>query len=208
MAAIGRAFSPTRRGRRAVTLLELLLTLSLLVALMALAWPALDGPLARQRLLSAADQIRSKWGQARVQAMSSGQTYLFRCVVDSDRYMIECRSGPEFVADAIAAEGPDGFAAETYESAATQKTEYRLPESVTFVAGEASQDARANAINYGTDSPSGVQEDWSEAILFYPDGTTSTARLVLKNHRDYCIELSLRGLTGAMSVGDSYSAEE
>ena len=109
MAAIGRRFSPARPARRALTLLELLLTMSLLVALMALAWPALDGPLAHQRLRSAADQVRAKWGQARVQAMSSGRTYLFRCVAEGDRYMIECRSGPEYVPDAVAREGPDGF---------------------------------------------------------------------------------------------------
>jgi len=208
MAAVGRGFSAAGRGRRAVTLLELLLTLSLLVALMALAWPALDGPLARQRLRSAADQVRARWGQARVQAMSTGQTYLFRCVVNSDRYTIECRSGPEFVADAIDVEGTEGFAEDSDDSADTQKSEYTLPEKVTFVAGEASQDARAQTVDYGTDSPGGSEEDWSEPILFYPDGTTSTARLVLRNQRDYCIELSLRGLTGATRVGDTYAAEE
>ena len=82
------------------------------------------------------------------------------------------------------------------------------PENVTFVAGEASLEARAETVDYGTDSLGSVEADWSQPILFYPDGTTSTARLVLKNERDHSIELSLRGLTGAVTVSDSYAAEE
>ncbi|MDR0391633.1 MAG: prepilin-type N-terminal cleavage/methylation domain-containing protein, partial [Planctomycetaceae bacterium] len=35
---------------------------------------------------------------------------------------------------------------------------------------------------------------WSTPIFFYPDGTCSTAALLLKNSKDQCIEIRLRGM--------------
>jgi len=37
---------------------------------------------------------------------------------------------------------------------------------------------------------------WSSPIFFYPDGSTSTAAILLKNEAGRCIEVRLRGLTG------------
>ena len=41
----------------------------------------------------------------------------------------------------------------------------------------------------------------SDPILFYPDGTTSTSRLRLHNEYGRWMELSIRGLTGVVTVG-------
>jgi len=41
---------------------------------------------------------------------------------------------------------------------------------------------------------------WSTPIFFYPDGTTSTAAILLKNEAGRCIEIRLRGLTGTSMV--------
>ena len=37
---------------------------------------------------------------------------------------------------------------------------------------------------------------WSSPIFFYPDGSSSTAAILLKNNAGRCIEVRLRGLTG------------
>ena len=37
--------------------------------------------------------------------------------------------------------------------------------------------------------------------------TTSTATLILENQHERRIKISIRGLTGAMAVGDTYSSE-
>ena len=43
---------------------------------------------------------------------------------------------------------------------------------------------------------------WSTPIFFYPDGSTSTAAILLKNEAGRCIEVRLRGLTGSgMATG-------
>ena len=59
--------------RAGVTLIELLLVLALLVILATLAYPAYVGPMKNQQLRRSADQIRSAWGQAQVQAMKTGR---------------------------------------------------------------------------------------------------------------------------------------
>ena len=49
-------------------------------------------------------------------------------------------------------------------------------------------------IRYG-ETP-GEEGMWSSPIFFYPDGSTTTAALLLKNSTGRCIEIRLRGLTG------------
>jgi len=41
---------------------------------------------------------------------------------------------------------------------------------------------------------------WSTPIFFYPDGSTSTAAILLKNAAGRCIEIRLRGLTGTSTA--------
>jgi hypothetical protein len=45
-------------------------------------------------------------------------------------------------------------------------------------------------------------------ILFYPDGTTSTAEVTIKNERGKYITIKLRGLTGAARVTNWFTVEE
>ena len=44
---------------------------------------------------------------------------------------------------------------------------------------------------------------WSTPIFFYPDGSTSTAAVLLKNESGRCIEVRLRGLTGKGTVTET-----
>ena len=87
--------APRRLGsRRAFTLVEVLLTLAILVIMAGVTWSALQRPLARQRLHSAVDAVRTDWCQARVDAMKSGHTYSFRYLVHGDRYHLGPQEDP------------------------------------------------------------------------------------------------------------------
>ncbi|MGL4594298.1 MAG: pilus assembly FimT family protein [Thermoguttaceae bacterium] len=53
---------------------------------------------------------------------------------------------------------------------------------------------------------------WSTPIFLFPDGTASTAAILLKNERGQCIEVRIRGLTGQaipceMTTTELYSGE-
>lgn len=216
---IGRRLQSTGNRRRAFTLAEILLTMCLLVILAALAWPALDKPLAGLRLRKAADRIRAEWRTARVEAMDSGQTYIFR-YNDQNRFRIEpylpSQGGFGVAGTGGAATAEDstlgdalGARADGASDPGTAGTviEDSLPEGVTFVSSETAGDQRATTISSASEPSDLAEAGWSEPILFYPDGTTSTAQLVLKNEHDRYVDVRMRGLTGVVKVGDVYTAQ-
>jgi hypothetical protein len=184
-----------------------MLVLAIIVITTAFAWPALERPMADLRLRKAADVVRTEWARTRVKAMSKGETYLFYCAAASGQYRIQCQAG----AEPVAAELLGGLAGSQTLSntvpttaAAEEKT---LPEGITFYAENLGLSVMDPAALGPMDS-SLDSAVWSEPVMFYPDGTTSDAQLQLKNENDRVIELSLRGLTGTVSVGDVTSVGE
>ena len=78
-----------RLHRRALTLLEIILVLTLMCVLGSMAYITVMRPMASQRLETAADQLRAEWLRARNRAMSRGVTYAFRCSQESGAYTVE-----------------------------------------------------------------------------------------------------------------------
>jgi len=201
---------PRSTRRRAVTLIELILVLAILVVITAMAWPALDRPISNQRLRKAADRIRTEWTRARVKAMTDGVTCVFRYTLYEDGYSIETEGDSDFMPRDGTASSLGGLTMDQAELPARSQeySERKLPENIVFSAGETTYDTRSTMISSSGESRSSIQSGLSDPILFFPDGTTSTARLSLRNTEfDYEIELTLRGIIGAVSVSDTYTAE-
>ncbi len=207
---------PTSPTRPAFTLLELMLVLTLLAVLAAFAWPALDGPMAANRLYRSGEKIRAEWRQARVDAMSSGTTRIFRFAPDENRYAIEAESECPFLSSGDTF-GAGSFASQDSAAAGSvSRKERTLPGDVTFGQCQVETDTRADMYGANADSAfGGASETFSATIsdssldagpyssspiLFFADGTTSTARLLLKNERGHQVEVRLRGLTGVVAV--------
>ena len=173
----------------------MLLVLALMSALAALAIPSFQGPLADRRLRSAAEHVRAAWLTARSEAMTSGQIYMFRFEPETADYTI----GPW--------EGGDPLEAASVASSELGATPTVLPEGVTFVGGVALQDTRSAAA--GADAgASAAGGSSAPPVLFYTDGSTSTAELRLAHEIGLGVTLSMRGLTGVVTMGDTYPLEE
>lgn len=191
----------SRLRRRGLSLMEMMLVLAVLVAVAAMAVPALQGPMDDQRLRKSADLVRSQWAQARVAAMKTGRMQMFRYEIGGELYSIQPWQGQT---DAVEASG-DLTANPLTEDTISQigaknannplgLTGVKLPPGIKFFSGEATTDSRSlevSASAVGTDAGSGL----SQPIIFYPDGSTTDARLVLTNER-FFVRLDLRGLTG------------
>ena len=93
----------------------------------------------------------------------------------------------------------------------------RLPEGITFL----SDDSGSSSYDLVSDDTSLLLESHestgssqfrnsrsSQAIWFHTDGTTSDARIILKDEYANYVVVSLRGLTGAAKVSRILSAEE
>lgn len=193
-----------RFERGAFTFLEVLLTLAILAITAAFAWPALDRPLAEQRLQKAAESITAAWIGARVDAIEAGQTCRFSYTPGGNRFRIE-RDDAAIDLDAEPTLSVGGASAGLAEPSSTR--EESLPDGVLFYSEDMPPvDADRPAVPVEEIASDAVS--WSEPLAFESDGSSADFRVVLRNQYGTTVEVSLRGLTGVATIGDRLRAED
>jgi prepilin-type N-terminal cleavage/methylation domain-containing protein len=193
------------------SLLELMLVLGLLVIVAALAYPSVTGPLDNSRLRYAGEQVRACWARARTKAMESGRTYVFRCKPAGNTYIIEpWINNDDLLESDLVTQGGVAVGESAQEAAAVLQgpKEETLPENVIFVSSEIVAETRSQLLAATADSTTELDPTWSPPIFFYPDGTATTARLVLMNQRDRYMLVTLRGMTGVVTTRGLLTREE
>jgi len=198
-----------------MTLVEVSLVLALLVVLAAVMWPQLDRPLAAERLKRSADQLRADFTKARVAAMESGRTHAFQLDTSTGRYSVvpldDLSDSDPFSLPAVGAMqvAPvlEGELPEGVRLALLNAVDDVTPPPV-FGGGMVSGPAASNPAAADpalSGSPNGGPIGQAAAIVyFHPDGTTSSAVAMLAGEFELAVDVRLRGLTGATSVGEVY----
>jgi prepilin-type N-terminal cleavage/methylation domain-containing protein len=189
--------SSNRRAclRRGLTLIELILVLALLVAISAISLPLMQNQFSWAALHGAGDLLRGAWAQARFAAMQSGQTQVFRFEPNGSRFQIVALNALDSPANnELEPEDPES---RSDSPEFVRLSQNRLPEDITFFGGNISSSAQLMAT-----LPGATEGVWSQPILFYPDGTTSDASLLLANEKQVAIRVTLRGLTGISQTID------
>lgn len=186
---------PHSNLRTGLTLVEVCLVLALLVIIGAVAAPLMEGSVSRAGLESGAGLVRGAWARARLAAMDSGQTHVFRFEPRASRFQIITLDqlgmpASEMVAPEVA--NPEHTVADML-----RLPQSRLPDGVVFAAGDISESSQVLA-TLGT----AAQSAWSAPILFHPDGTTSDASIVLANAAQNTVRVTLRGLTGIANTSE------
>ena len=174
--------------RNAFTLIELILVLGVIVMIFSLAIPLATRAIGSHSLRQSADRVRIAMGEARVEAIKTGQVQALFLQVGSNWFNVAPFSQ-------IAAQ--QGLAARQNQLNADQSPidirENQLPTGVLFASGVTFDDSRA-ADTYqrsGASNNSVIQP-----ILFYPDGTAQDARVYLQDKQFNTTSVELRGLTG------------
>jgi len=202
------------RARAGFTLFEVLLVFSLLALLAAIVWPALDAPFAAQTLKSSAEQWRGDFTKARVAAMNSGRVQMLSFDATANAYGV-------VALDDLTTSDPFSAAAEPSAMSLAPTFVRTLPDGVALRELASLDDVTAppqspmhvpmqpmlpptSNIAAGSDPTAAAASPAyaTSPVYFPPDGTTSSARVVLVNDRGMHVEVRLRGLTGAVSVGD------
>ena len=208
---------PVRQAidRHAFTLLELLLSLVVFAAIASVALPGAAILLADRKIVRGGDQLRIEMTRTRVDAMRGGRVMLMEAAIGGSQFRIRPYfSSSDSVETSGGNSGQSGLGTGADQAVvssviidqdATQA--FQIPdqlsvESVQVVSAargaEISQAASFNQVGGGSDLD-GTQQ-WSQPILFYPDGTTSTAAVTIADERFGKVIVKLRGITGDASV--------
>jgi len=203
---IGRRCENPWYDRRGFTMVEVLLTLCLLAAVAVMCWPSFKDSFANQRLRAAANRVRAEWLRARAEAMNSDAVYVFRYTLGGSQFSVESRPDPDSIVEASLGDGMGGGG--NFEDPSTRLRAFpgTLPDGIVFAASQIAHDVRADTV--AAIDTSGQVPGEMDPIFFFPDGTATTAQLRLQNDRGRAIDLSLRGLTGVVTVGDVLASEE
>lgn len=197
---------------RGFTLLELMLVLAIIAALSAIAVPRLSDMFERQKLRGAANELRLVWDTARIKAMRTGQAQIFNCVPGTGGYTVKplmLMSDATGVGQgATVALGTGGVAETTATGQLTAADPSvaageQLAESITFVGCRVVGSLRAMATTQESQSTGSGEvnmQNMAQTVIFYPDGSTTTAEVQIQNVRGDIRAVQIRGLTGHSRV--------
>ena len=183
-----------RVQRSGFTLIELLMVLAILVIAAGLAIPFTLRSFTSHQITKAADLVRAEMNEARLQSMRTGEVYGFFYFPESGNY----KTAP--FNDEMNRILQDSN--RRRDSATSTNFEFGdglLPSGILFADGETIDDARAES----EFQENAVSTD-VRPILFYPDGTSQSARLLLKNYEEDFVEIKLRGMTGTSTSAPVY----
>lgn len=172
--------------------MEILLVLAIVVILAAAVAPSFRGLGRGMALKSAANIIRAELTRAHVAAMRTSRIQVFQYELGGRKFKVE-----PWIASDDALESKDG---EQSAPPPAKKTEPTLPDGIKFVAGDAAVESRSEKISQ--ELTDGAGTTWSRPIMFYPDGSTGDAYIVVGNEHNHGIRIDLRGMTAAVRVGE------
>jgi hypothetical protein len=205
--------------RRGVSLMELLLVLVLLVIAGSITVPAITGAFGGAKLKRAGDKVIARWAEARAQAIETGVPYQFRFTPNTNTFRIEpltdvLQSGASGSGGAPTSSTPEPAASTQVETDANRRSldksttiESQLPKTILFVGGQAA-DYDAAIDERRVDDLQAIGSSWSSPIIFFPDGSASTATVVLQNDVPQYLRMTIRGLTGVARPSGVLTREE
>ena len=187
-----------------MTLFEILLVLLLLVVISSMAKPIFEGAFSSLRLKRGADRVLAAWSELRIQAIQSGEPHQFLFQADSGTYSLRPWQGLQ-VQQPAGSEDPNALRPVEYGQ--WQPYEAELPTNIVFSEGE--------LLTYESGEQPAVQStgttattDWAAPVIFFPDGSSTGASLLMTNGRGLVQRVTLRGLTGVGRASDVMTPDE
>jgi prepilin-type N-terminal cleavage/methylation domain-containing protein len=175
------------------TLIEVILVMVILVIIAAMTFPSMMGAYGRSQLRGGGDVVRAALLRTRLAAMDTGQAHVFRCLINGGEFQVV--SIPEVIASGGQVANPTG---NPIEDTGDWRLDFtHLPAGITFAKLDAAPSQLVAAMFTTLQSST-----WAGPVVFYPDGTSTDATVLLKNENQSTIRVTLRGLTGTVTMGE------
>ncbi len=205
-----------RRPRQTgFTLTELLIVMAVLVLLVSVSLPAVRRPLRKSELREAARELCGTLGRTRLEAIESGIIQQFRYRPGTAQFVVAPASSP--IDDQPAAIEESELDSEDSTTLAEQAVglddpaeskieRLELPAGILFADPAESLEPVEGDLGMSPVEASvpvlAEESAWSRAVIFYPNGKATSATFRLRGREDYYVDVSLRGLTGAATIGE------
>jgi prepilin-type N-terminal cleavage/methylation domain-containing protein len=193
----------SRRGLRGgFTLLELVVVLMVIVAIVSMTWPQLMRFAREHQLREWSTEVRSDMQGARIKAIENGLVYQFRYEPGGRWFAVLPYDRPDS-GNATEDSKVGKTLVEAAQSTGPPATLVELPEELhfRFKDGQPTEEMHPDWIKLlPTKEPLG-RVSWSLPLLFHLDGTADNATVYIENKQGHSQLLTLRGLTGAVSIG-------
>lgn len=191
-------------GNRGFSLFELLIVMTIIVTITAMAAPNVMERVRNGRVQEAAEDVREVLAFARQQAIDSGVDYHFRFEVNGHAVVaIPAEPQPTLVNQA----GTNSSQAEVrVMSLVLEPEKMFLRAAQGENAGGEQLEASVFANLDGNDNLS--SRSWSTPILFRFDGSAEDRTFRVMDEENRTSEISVRGLTGAINVAPVFMMEE
>jgi prepilin-type N-terminal cleavage/methylation domain-containing protein len=191
-----RITASARHWQPAFTLMEVLIVLVLLLSILSVAWPSMSRLYQRQQLRQSAMLVQSQVSAARLNAIERSLSYSFWYEPNGRRYRVAPSTGTTT------------FAVPSYGStdATSERPSFSgtLPSAVRFAARnnplQAGASSRRPADRGARRTANGSFGSWSKPVVFYPDGTSRDAEIVLSDAENRTMRIVVRGLIGSVRL--------
>lgn len=194
--------------RRGYSLMEMLIVLSVLAGMAAMAWPMLQSPLGKLRLQAAAQEVSTELSKARLKAMQSGVTQVFRIQMNTGKFQVSAATDDDesnsdsdessSASSELAQSSPEERSPLTDDSDMVAN-EKELPDGICFECPVKETDAEENETEVTSNG-----DGWTDLAVFYPNGGTTSAIVTLRSKLDLHLNVKLNGLTGSAKIGEAH----
>ena len=187
---------------RAYTLLELIIVLTILASLSAIAWPRVGLALRRSQQREAALQLKSEFSEARERAIREGAVWVFRYCPGTSQYLfhrLQNHTRPTM---------PASVEQTLLSDIELTEPPRQLPNELVFRPPTASARQGSAAVPWKVaEVGEPTTSNWVFGAEFLPDGrATETVVELLQRDTRRSIQLRLRGLTGGVTISSEQRA--
>ncbi len=190
---------PSISKRSGFTLLEMVLVLTIIVAVGAMAAPLVTGTLKAERLRKGIELIAADWVDSRATAMETGATQVWVCQIGGSSYSTSTYDGSTGMSplDAASLVAQDTGLSATDDASVQGDFGQSMPNGCSISDVLITQGDSIMSMSQTTGAEAG-----NATIFFYPDGTSSSARLTVAHEDGRTMTVVMNGLAGTVRVLD------